>query len=107
MTSSPERPCAAVRGRSQPSSVPMAISTTSPSLRYFGFLAWLLKNSFHLVAAGSSELMSCTGFAGALNAVPTGVPVSSRSPGSSRWNRLNATSASSGEKIMSGSTRAS
>ena len=31
--------------------------------------------------------MIATGFGGALSAVPTGVPVSSRSPGSSRWNR--------------------
>ena len=31
-------------------------------LRYFGFLAWRLKNSFHLVAAGRSELMICDRF---------------------------------------------
>ena len=35
-----------------PSSVPMLTSTTSPSVRYFGFRAWRWKNSFHLVAAG-------------------------------------------------------
>ena len=51
--------------------------------------------------------MISTGFGGALSAVPSGVPVRSRSPASSRWNRLSACSASSGEKIMSPSTTAS
>src|SRR6476469_2916741 len=47
-------------------------------------------------AAGRRELMIWAGFGGALSAVPTGVPVSSRSPGSRRWNRLRACSASNG-----------
>ena len=59
-------------------------------LEVLGVAACRLKNAFHFVAAGSSEAMISTGLAGALSAVPTGVPVRSRSPGSSRWNRLNA-----------------
>ena len=67
-------------------------STTSPSFRYLGLRAWPRKKIFHLVAAGSSEATNWTGFGGALSAVPTGVPVSTRSPGSSRWKRVSACS---------------
>ena len=77
-----------------PSSVPMATSTTSPCLRYLGFWACRWKKSFHFSAGGRNAAMISTGFGGALRAVPTGVPVRSRSPGSSRWNRLSACSAS-------------
>ena len=77
-----------------PSSVPMATSTTSPCLRYLGFLACRWKKSFHFSAGGRNAAMSSTGFGGALRAVPAGVPVRSRSPASRRWNRLNACSAS-------------
>ena len=77
-----------------PSSVPMATSTTSPCLRYLGFWACRWKKSFHFSAGGRNAAMISTGFGGALRAVPSGVPVRSRSPGSSRWNRLSACSAS-------------
>ena len=80
-----------------PSSVATLASTTSPSFRYLGLRAWPRKKSFHLVAAGSSEATISTGFGGALSAVPTGVPVSSRSPGSSRWKRVSACSAWTGQ----------
>ena len=70
-----------------PSSVATAASTTSPSRRYFGFLACRLKNAFHFIAGGNSEPMISIGLGGADSAVPTGVPVKTRSPGSSRWNR--------------------
>src|SRR6478672_2152200 len=79
-----------------PSSVATVASTTSPCWRYLGFLAARLKKAFHLTAGGSNEPMISTGFGGALSAVPTGVPVITRSPALRRWNRESACSACSG-----------
>jgi len=47
-------------------------------------------------ADGSSEVSRASGLAGADSAVPTGVPVRIRSPGSRRWNRESACNARSG-----------
>ena len=79
-----------------PSSVATVASTTSPCWRYLGFLAARLKKAFHLTAGGNNEPMISTGFGGALSAVPTGVPVITRSPASRRWNRESACSACTG-----------
>src|SRR5208282_2233664 len=79
-----------------PSSVATVASIMSPSCRYFGFLAWRAKKAFHFTAGGRNEARIWAGFGGALRAVPTGVPVSSRSPASRRWNRVSACSVSTG-----------
>ena len=79
-----------------PSSVAILASTTSPCCRYFELLACRLKKAFHFIAGGSSEPMISTGLGGALSAVPTGVPVSTRSPAVRFWNRASACSASRG-----------
>ena len=79
-----------------PSSVATLTSTTSPCCRYFGLLAWRLKNAFHLIAGGNSEPMISTGLGGALSAVPAGVPVNTRSPAARSWNRVSDCSACSG-----------
>src|SRR6478752_9508862 len=79
-----------------PSSVAMLASTTSPSCRYLVFLSWPAKNIFHLRSSGSRPTSFCTGFGGADRAVPTGVPVITRSPADSCWKRANPVSASIG-----------
>src|ERR1700758_2292858 len=75
------------------SSVAMLASTTSPSCRYFVFLAWPAKNIFHLTSSGNRLTIFCTGFGGADRAVPTGVPVNTRSAADSSWNPASASSA--------------
>src|SRR6202012_1961825 len=79
-----------------PSSVATAASTRSPPRRYLGFLACRLKTPFHFTAGGSSEPMISIGLGGADSAVPTGVPVKTRSPASRRWNRGRACNACTG-----------
>ena len=62
---------------------PSSVAILAPRLagrRYFELLACRLKNAFHFIAGGSKEPMISTGLGGALSAVPTGVPVSTRSP---------------------------
>ena len=59
------------------------------------FLAWRLKNAFHLTAGGSSDPMISISFGGALSAVPAGVPVMMRSPAARSWNRASDSSACS------------
>src|SRR6202007_1370249 len=53
-----------------PSSVATDASTMSPSCRYLRLPAWRVKNIFHLRVGGNRFPMSCTGFGGALSAVP-------------------------------------
>src|SRR5271166_1038355 len=79
-----------------PSSVLIVASTTSPWCRYFVFLAWPAKNIFHLTSSGNRPTSFCTGFGGADSAVPTGVPVNTRSPADSCWNRASAATAWTG-----------
>ena len=76
-----DRGCAGCRDRSRRRRWRRCASTTSPCVQVLG-VAWpgRLKNTFHLTAGGSRLPMISTGFGGALSAVPTGVPVSTRSP---------------------------
>src|SRR4029079_11102086 len=78
------------------SSAAMLASTTSPSCRYLVFLAWPAKNILHLRSSGSRPTSFCTGFGGADRAVPTGVPVITRSPADSCWKRASAANAWTG-----------
>jgi hypothetical protein len=70
------------------------------------FLAWRWRKSRHFRSGGRSPDRRSTGIGGALSAVPPGVPVSSKPPGSMVWKRASRVSARArrtiGEVLLAG-----